>query len=97
MKKVWITYILILLGSICCVQLISVHPLNEVDIEQVPMQNNDAEESETRIGLDDEIIAETLLSPHLLPPPKACFHRLPGSPLPYISLRLHFPPPNLVY
>lgn len=52
MKKVWITYILILLGGICCVQLIPIHTADKVNIEQTHKQNNDAEESETRISVD---------------------------------------------
>ncbi|MBD1425412.1 hypothetical protein [Sphingobacterium arenae] len=97
MKKVWITYILILLGGVLCFQLIPVCTVDEyaINTEQTSNQNNDAEESETRLSLDDEIIAEALLSPYLLPPPKDCFYLLPGRPLPYISISLHFPPPNI--
>src|SRR5690606_39866225 len=97
LKKVWVTYILILLGGVFCFQLISIYTIDEypANIEQTSNQNNDAEESETRLSLDDEIIAEALLSPYLLPPSKDCFCLLPGRPLPYISISLYFPPPNM--
>jgi len=68
----------------------------DVNVDQIFDQNNDAEESETRLNLDDEIIVETAFSPYLLAQPKDCFYLLPGRPLPHVSIGLHFPPPNVV-
>lgn len=97
MKKVWLTYIFVFLGGMLCFQLISAHTVNEwtADTEQSCHQNDDAEESETRVNADDEIIVETFRSPYLLGEFKDCFYLMPGRPLPYISISLHFPPPNM--
>lgn len=80
-----------------CLQVTSTYITGDfrVSVEQICDPNNDAEESETRLSLDDEIIVETAFSPCLLQSPKDCFYLLPGRPLPYVSISLHFPPPNI--
>lgn len=81
-----------------CLQASLMYVVKDVDphIEQTCDQNNDAEESETRHHVDDKVIVEASALPYLIPQSKNRFYPTPGKSLPFISLNLHCPPPNVV-